>query len=128
MRVAYVLGLPVAMAIVWRVIMEIVDAPPWQTWIFSDHAADGPYVVALRSMFGFEDGIYLRQNLANAFIVNWLWLPTILAIATLVLIVRRPGACGAAAPGGDPRRPGRDLHVDDADVPDLHRAALRDGA
>ena len=42
-------------------------------------------------MFGFEDGVYLRQNLANAFIVNYLWLPTLLAIVTLVLIFRRRG-------------------------------------
>ena len=38
--------------------------------MFSEHADDGPYVVALRAMFGLEDGIYLHQNLANAFIVN----------------------------------------------------------
>ena len=104
MRVAYVLGLPVAAALLWRLLREIGDAPSWQTWVFSEHADDGPYVVVLRAMFGFEDGIYLRQNLANAFIVNYLWLPTILALVTLVMIVRRPAAARAAAPRRAARR------------------------
>ena len=77
-------------AFLWRLLREITNSPSWQTWVFSDHADDGPYVVVLRAMFGFEDGVYLRQNLANAFIVNYLWLPTMLAIVTLVLIFRRP--------------------------------------
>ena len=46
----------------------------------SDHADQGSYVVALRAMFGLESGEYFRQNLANAFIVNWLWLPALLAL------------------------------------------------
>ncbi len=89
-RVAYVLGIPVATTILWRILLEIGGATPWSSWVFSDHAEDGPYVVALRAMFGLEDGIYLHQNLANAFIVNWLWLPTLLAIASLVMMVRTP--------------------------------------
>jgi hypothetical protein len=97
-RVAYVLGMPIAAAVVWRLAMAIADAPPWQTWIFSEHADDGPYVVAARAMFGFEEGIYLRQNLANAFIVNYLWLPAILALVTLVLIARRPAAAALRRP------------------------------
>jgi hypothetical protein len=40
-------------------------------------------------MLGLEKGIYLRQNLANAFIVNYLWLPAALALASVVLVVRR---------------------------------------
>ena len=80
--------------------LKINDAAPWSTWVLSDHADDGSYVVALRAMFGFESGEYLRQNLANAFIVNYLWLPALLALVTLVLVFRRPSpraACGAAA-------------------------------
>ena len=89
-RVAYVAGLPVASELLWRLVLKINDAAPWSTWVFSDHADDGSYVVALRAMFGFESGEYFRQNMANAFIVNWLWLPALLAIVTLVLIFRRP--------------------------------------
>ena len=81
----------------WRLVLEINDAAPWSTWVLSDHADQGSYVVALRAMFGFESGEYFRQNLANAFIVNWLWLPALLALVTLVLIFRRPSPalCGA---------------------------------
>ena len=82
------------------------------TWVLSDHADEGPYVVVLRAMFGFENGVYLRQNLANAFIVNYLWLPTLLALVTLVLIFRRPAAALLRRPAallvGPPRStPGR---------------------
>src|SRR4029079_11193409 len=55
----------------------------------SSHADDGPYVVAGRAMLGLEHWLYLRQNLANAFVVNYLWLPALLAVVTLVLLVRR---------------------------------------
>jgi hypothetical protein len=89
-RVAYVLGIPVAAQLLWRLLLEIGGATPWQSWVFSEAADDGPYVVALRAMFGLEDSIYLHQNLANAFIVNWLWLPTLLAVVSLALMVRRP--------------------------------------
>ena len=91
------LGLPILAALLWRLLREIANSPSWQTWVFSEHADDGPYVVVLRAMFGFEDGVYLRQNLANAFIVNYLWLPTILALITLVMIVRRRSARGCSA-------------------------------
>ena len=74
-RVAYVAGLPVASELLWRLVLKINGAAPWSTWVFSDHADDGSYVVALRAMFGFESGEFFRQNMANAFIVNWLWLP-----------------------------------------------------
>jgi len=90
-RAGTVVGIPLFAAFLWRLLREITNSPSWQTWVFSDHADDGPYVVVLRAMFGFEDGVYLRQNLANAFIVNYLWVPTLLAIVTLVLIFRRRG-------------------------------------
>jgi hypothetical protein len=89
-RFAYVAGLPVASELLWRLVREITNATPWSTWVLSEHADQGSYVVALRAMFGFESSEFLRQNLANAFIVNWLWLPALLAIVTLVLIFRRP--------------------------------------
>ena len=92
------LGLPIFAAFLWRLLREIANSPSWQTWVFSEHADDGPYVVVLRAMFGFEDGVYLRQNLANAFIVNYLWLPTILALITLVMIVRRRSAARLQRP------------------------------
>ena len=79
-----------ASELLWRLVLKINGAAPWSTWVFSDHADDGSYVVALRAMFGFENGEFFRQNMANAFIVNWLWLPALLAIVTLVLIFRRP--------------------------------------
>jgi hypothetical protein len=97
-RLAYVLGIPLAATIFWRLVLAVNGAASWHTWIVSDHADDGPYVVAIRGMLGLERGIYLRQNLANAFIVNYLWLPTILAIATLVMIVRRPAAAPLRRP------------------------------
>lgn len=97
-RAAWVLGLPIAAMAAWRFLREVANSPSWQTWVFSEHADDGPYVVAARGMFGFEDGIYIRQNLANAFIVNYLWLPTILALITLVLVWRRRGAAPLQRP------------------------------
>ena len=90
-RAAWVLGLPVAAMLLWRLLRALADSPSWETWVFSDHKDDGPYVVALRSMFGLEDSVYWHQNLANAFIVNYLWLPTLLALVTLVLVWRRGG-------------------------------------
>jgi hypothetical protein len=86
---ALVLAIPVAVAGLWRVVLRLADGTAWNTWITSPNADDGPFVVALRAMFGMERGITLRQNLANAFIVNWLWLPTLLAVVTLVLVWRR---------------------------------------
>jgi hypothetical protein len=91
-RVAFVLGIPLATAIAWRIVVALGHGTAWSTWVFSEHKDEGPYKTVLRSMFGGENGIYLRQNLANAFIVNYLWLPTILAIATLVQIIRKPDA------------------------------------
>lgn len=89
-RGARVLALPVAAAVVWRVVLAIAGGSAWHTWVVSTRADDGPFIVALRAALGLENGIYLRQNLANAFIVNYLWLPTLLALATLVLLWRRP--------------------------------------
>ena len=88
-RVVVVAGLPILVALMWRFALEIAGGSPWHTWVLSTHADDGPYVVAIRGMLGLEKGIYLRQNLTNAFIVNYLWLPALLALATLGLIVRR---------------------------------------
>jgi hypothetical protein len=88
-RVLYAAGIPILVALIWRAVLAAAGGSPWHTWVLSDHAGDGPYVVALRAMFGLEKGIYLRQNLANAFIVNYLWLPAALALASVVLVVRR---------------------------------------
>ena len=124
----YVAGLPAASELLWRLVLKINDAAPWSTWVLSDHADQGSYVVALRAMFGFESGEYLRQNLANAFIVNWLWLPALLALVTLVLIFRRPSPALVRRAAVLLVGTARDLRVDDAHVPDVHRAALRDAA
>ena len=87
---------------------------PWHTWVLSDHADDGPYVVAIRAMLGLEKGIYLRQNLANAFIVNYLWLPALLALVTWCWSSATPLAacaarwrCCAASPWSTPGRRSR---------------------
>ena len=93
-RGAIVLVLPITASLLWRAVLALKGGHSWDTWVVSTNAGDGPYVVAVRAMFGFEKGIYLRQNLANAFIVNWLWVPALLALATLVLLWRRPS--GAA--------------------------------
>jgi hypothetical protein len=90
-RVMYVAGIPILAALVWRAVLASAGGSPWHTWVLSDHADDGPYVVAVRAMLGLEKGIYLRQNLANAFIVNYLWLPAALALASVVLVVRSAG-------------------------------------
>jgi hypothetical protein len=97
-RVAYVLGIPIAAALAWRLVVMLGDGKAWSTWVFSERSEDGPYTIVLRAMFGFEDGIYLRQNLANAFIVNYLWLPAMLALISLVLIIRRPAAAHLRRP------------------------------
>ena len=92
----------------------------WHTWITSERADEGPFVVALRAMFGMERGLNLRQNLANALIVNWLWVPALLAVVTVVLRVAARDARAmqrsVALIGGL----GGDVHLDDADLPDLH--------
>jgi hypothetical protein len=88
-RLVPVVALPLAAALVWRVVLTLAGGSAWHTWVFSSHAGDGPYVVAARAMFGLEGTLYLRQNLANAFVVNYLWLPALLAVVTVVLLVRR---------------------------------------
>jgi hypothetical protein len=89
-RIAAVLGPPVGAAIVWRIVLAGTGGKTWASWVSSSHAHDGPYVVALRAIFGLEPKLFLRQNLANGLIVNFLWLPALLALATLVLLWRRP--------------------------------------
>jgi hypothetical protein len=99
-RGALVLAPPLAAALAWRVVLDLEDASVWHTWVLSPHAGDSPYVLALRAMAGLESGIFLRQNLTNALVVNFLWLPALLAVATLVLLVRRSAHAslrGAAA-------------------------------
>lgn len=94
-RGALVLLPAVAAALVWRGVLALAGGSVWKTWIVSEHADDGPYVVALRAMFMLEDGIFLRQNLANAFVVNYLWLPALLALVTIGLVLaRRPAPPG----------------------------------
>src|SRR4051794_7086891 len=85
---ALVLAPAIGAALVWRGILGLEGASAWHTWLFSKHADDGPYVVAVRAMLGLERGIFLRQNLANAFVVNWLWVPAAFAVATLGLLFR----------------------------------------
>jgi hypothetical protein len=89
-RAGLVLAPPVAAAIVWRIVLALEGGKPWASWVESSHAGDGPYVVALRAIVGLEPKLFLRQNLANGLIVNFLWLPALLAIATFVLLWRRP--------------------------------------
>lgn len=91
-RGALVLAPSVAAVIGWRIILAIAGGNSWHTWIVSKHADDGPYVVALRAIFGLEGSVYWRQNLANAFIVNYLWVPALLAVVAIVLAIRKPAA------------------------------------
>ncbi len=88
-RLAYVAGPAAIAAVAWRIVLTLAGGSAWHTWVLSSHSDDGPYVVAARAMLGLEKGIYLRQNLANAFIVNYLWLPAGLALVTIVLLVRK---------------------------------------
>ena len=81
---------PLAALVSWRAILAYEGGGAWQSWIFSEHQESGPYVVAIRAMLGLENLVFLRQNLANAFLVNWLWVPAGLAVATVVLTLRRP--------------------------------------
>lgn len=87
-RAGIVISFPVVAALIWRAVLAAAGGHSWNSWVDSPAEDHGPYVVALRAMFGLEDVTYLRQNLANAFIVNWLWLPTMLAVVTLVLLFR----------------------------------------
>jgi hypothetical protein len=89
-RAASVMALPILVAVLWRIVLKLYGGHAWDTWVTSSKADDGPFVVAVRAMFGMEKGLVLRQNLANAWIVNYLWLPALLALATLVLVWRRP--------------------------------------
>jgi Dolichyl-phosphate-mannose-protein mannosyltransferase len=89
-RAGTVLALPVAAAVVWRIVLAAYGGKTWASWVSSSHAHDGPYVVALRAIVGLEPKLFLRQNLANGLIVNFLWLPALLALATLLLLWRRP--------------------------------------
>ncbi len=91
-RAVLVAALPAVAMLGWRLVLDLEGGGAWQSWIFSPQASAGPYVVALRAMLGLEDLLYLRQNLANAFIVNWLWVPSGLAVATLGLVLVRPAA------------------------------------
>jgi hypothetical protein len=91
-RGALVLAPAVAAGVAWRIVMAIAGGNNWHTWIVSKHADDGPYVVAIRAIFGLEGSIYWRQNLANAFIVNYLWVPALLAAAAIVLAIRNPAS------------------------------------
>src|SRR4051812_24519317 len=89
-RAALVMAIPIGVALLWRIALKLYGGHAWDTWVNSSKSGDGPLVVALRAMFGMEKGLVLRQNLANAWIVNWLWVPALLAVATLVLVYRRP--------------------------------------
>ena len=91
-RAMLVLAIPIAVALIWRIVLKLYGGHAWDTWVNSSKSDDGPFVVALRAMFGMEKGLVLRQNLANAWIVNWLWVPALLALATLVLVYRRPAS------------------------------------
>jgi hypothetical protein len=91
-RAVLVMGLPIGVALLWRIVLKAYGGHAWDTWVNSSKSGDGPFVVALRAMFGMEKGLVLRQNLANAWIVNWLWVPALLALATLVLVYRRPAS------------------------------------
>ncbi len=91
-RFVRVIWIPVAVSIVWRIALKAYGGHAWDTWVTSSKAHDGPFVVALRAMFGMEKGLVLRQNLANAWIVNWLWVPALMAAVTLVLLWRRPAS------------------------------------
>ena len=77
------------MSILWRLVLKLEGGDAWHTWITSERADEGPFVVALRAMFGMERGLNLRQNLANALILNWLWVPALLALATVVFVWKR---------------------------------------
>ena len=71
------------MSILWRLVLKLEGGDAWHTWITSERADEGPFVVALRAMFGMERGLNLRQNLANGLILNWLWVPALLSLTTL---------------------------------------------
>jgi hypothetical protein len=88
-RLVLVAGPAVVAAGVWRLILVAADAEPWRSNLLTKHTDDGSYVLGIGAMFGREGTLFLRQNLANGLIVNWLWLPTALALVTLVLCLRK---------------------------------------
>ncbi len=105
-RGALVVAPSVAAIAGWRIILALAGGNSWHTWIVSKHADDGPYVVAARAVLGLEGSVYWHQNLANAFIVNYLWVPALLAVAAIVLALRNPAAA-AIVPSGNPSDPRR---------------------
>ena len=88
-RFLIVVGLAIVAALLWRVILEIAGSKPWESHQLTGNAEDGSYELALGAMFGREGALFLRQNLANAFILNWLWLPAALALVTIALSFRK---------------------------------------
>jgi MFS family permease len=88
-RFVIVFGPVVAAAILWRIVLELLDAKPWESNLLTEHAEDGSYRIGIGAMFGREGTLFLRQNLANGLIVNWLWLPAALALVTIGLSLRK---------------------------------------
>jgi hypothetical protein len=84
-----VMAIPLGVALAWAIVLRLEHTEAWHTWVLSRHAGDGPYAMVLRAMFGLEPSVFIKQNLTNAFIVNFLWLPTLLAAVTLALCLRR---------------------------------------
>ena len=44
-------------SILWRIVLKLEGGDAWHTWITSERADEGPFVVALRAMFGMERGL-----------------------------------------------------------------------
>lgn len=90
LRRAAIVGVPAVLSAgVWRLGLSAAGGEPWESWLLTPNADDGSYAVALRAMLALEDGLFMRQNLANALVVNWLWLPSALALVTVALGLRR---------------------------------------
>src|SRR4051812_22654621 len=91
-RAVLVMGIPIGVSLLWRIFLKAYGGHAGDNWGNSPKAHDRPFVVAPRALFGVGKGLVLRQNIANAWIVNWLWVPALLALATLVLVYRRPAS------------------------------------
>jgi hypothetical protein len=95
LRFAAVVVPVIVAAVAWRLILSGMGGKPWESWLLTDHADEGAYKIGIHAVLGQENGIFLRQNLANGLIVNWLWLPALLAIVAVVLALVRRSAPAA---------------------------------
>jgi len=88
-RAALVTLPALAVLVAWKAFLKASGGHAWSSWVFTEDKTESPYVTALRAMFQGLGDVYFRQNLANAFLVNFLWVPALLALACVLVALKR---------------------------------------